>query len=331
MTSTTKPSLFAPLSTALASYRNKPVFFEPLHGNNGDKLIEMGSRELLSQLGIRLVNRPEQAAVIVFNGGAGMTDIWVHGFETLATYNQRYPDIPLIVCPSSFWFTQTDFPALFRDRRAPAWVYAREPYSLEILQALEFPTDVRLELDHDMAFHLQNSAYLRDLRTKTAQKHILIVERHDPESMTGADQSATARATGTTLSTWKQRIPQPVRQAIYRHVTTPLRHRMIAKRLGEQGIHTAFTQECLNRLIQDDPTRADLPIFAADISDPALCNFRCFSQLIAEAAVVVATRLHVGILAAMLDKPTYIQSGSYHKIRGIYEYSLADNKQVQLF
>jgi exopolysaccharide biosynthesis predicted pyruvyltransferase EpsI len=182
-----------------------------------------------------------------------------------------------------------------------------------------------------MAFHLQNSAYLRDLRTKTAQKHILVVERNDPESITGAYQPAPASAPDENLSTWKQRIPQPVRQAIYRHITTPLKHRVIAKRLGEQDIYTAFTQECLNRLIQDDPTRADLPIFAADISDPALCNFRRFSQLIAEAAVVVATRLHVGILAAMLDKPTYIQSGFYHKIRGIYEYSLVDSKHVQLF
>jgi len=327
-----KPAIQTPLldslQTVLMPYRGKPVFFEPLHGNNGDRLIEMGSRELLARLGITLVNQPDQAAVILLNGGAGMTDIWVHGFETLATYNRRYPTIPLIICPSSFWFTQTDFPALFRDRRSPAWIYARERYSLETLQALEFPGDVRLGLDHDMAFHLQNSAYLRELRTKTAQKHILIVERNDPESVTGSYQP---QVVSSSTSRWKQFIPKPIKQAVYRHVTIPLRHRQIAQHLGEQGIHTTFTQDCLHRLIQDDPSRATLPIFAADISDPALCNFHRFSQLIAEASVVAATRLHVGILAALLDKPTYIQAGSYHKIRGIYEYSLTNYNQVHLF
>ena len=38
----------------LERYRGARVFFEPLAGNNGDILIEMGSRSALQQAGIEL-------------------------------------------------------------------------------------------------------------------------------------------------------------------------------------------------------------------------------------------------------------------------------------
>ncbi|BAZ48935.1 exopolysaccharide biosynthesis protein-like protein [Nostoc sp. NIES-4103] len=325
MNQSTQTNLLNPLLEELSKYRGKRIFFEPLHGNNGDKLIEMGSREMLQKLGANLVNQPQQADAIVVNGGAGMTDIWVHGFHTLRNYNCLYPQTPLIVLPSSFWFTETNFASLFSKRVAPAFIYAREPYSLKTLKDLVFPGDVRLGIDHDMAFHLQDSLYIKNLQSKTAQKHILIVERNDPESVTGSYQSE--QTISTTKSSY---IPKFIKRPIRRYILTPLKHAALAKSLGEQGANTTFVQESLNQVLQDHPNLAGLPVFAADISNPDLCSFHTFSKLIAEAAVVVATRLHVGILAAMLDKPTYIKSGSYHKIRGIFEYSLVDKQNVRL-
>lgn len=323
--------LLKPIQTVLSKYRSKPVFFEPLHGNNGDKLIEMGSLEALHRCGVHLVKQPQQAELIVLNGGAGMTDIWHHGFQTLQAYNRTYPQIPLLICPSSFWFTKTDFAALFRDRLSPAFVYAREAYSLDILQNLVFPGEVRLGLDHDTAFHLEDSAYLQKLRSKLARKHILVVERYDPESITKIYRSdEETELPSLPVPSWRSYIPKGVKQTIRRHFITPLKHQILAKRLGEQDVNTPFTQACLQQIWQDDPMLKALPVFAADISNPDLCSFSTFSQLIAEAAVVVATRLHVGILAAMLDKPTYIKAGSYHKIKGIFQYSLKDKPNVRL-
>jgi exopolysaccharide biosynthesis predicted pyruvyltransferase EpsI len=312
------------LEYELEKYRGKQVYFEPLHGNNGDKLIEMGSREMLRRLEAKLVTDPQQAEVIICNGGAGMTDIWVHGFKTLKYYNCVYPHIPLIILPSSFLFTKTNFPFLFSPRIAPAYVYAREPYSLSVLQDLNFPTQVHLAIDHDMAFHLENSEYFDKLQSKTAQKHILIVERNDPESVT--DTYTAIEPSSTKKSIY---IPQTIKRPIRRHILTPLKHMAVSKNLGI-GANTTFAQECLTQILHDYPHLKNLPVVAFDISNPELCNFHTFSKLIAEAAVVVATRLHVGILAAMLDKPTYIKSGSYHKIRGIYEYSLQDRHNARL-
>lgn len=314
-----------PLQNELEKYRGKRVFFEPLHGNNGDKLIEMGSREMLRRMEVNLVTDPYKAEVIICNGGAGMTDIWVHGFQTLKYYSCVYPDIPLVILPSSFLFTKTNFSSLFSNRSAPAFVYAREPYSLGSLQDLNFPTEVHLGIDHDMAFHLKNSKYLDNLQFQTDQKHILIVERNDPESVTG-----TYIATQPSLTKKSNNISQFIKRPIRRHILTPLKHMALSKSLAKLGINTTFAQECLTQVWHDYPHFQNLPVVAADISNPELCSFHTFSKFIASAAVVVATRLHVGILAAMLDKPTYIKSGCYHKIRGIYEYSLQDKQNARL-
>ncbi len=316
-------NLLGSLQEELSRYRGKRVFFEHLEGNNGDKLIEMGAKAILRSNDTKLVSNPQWAEVIIINGGAGMTDIWGHGFKKLQKYNSVYPQTPLIILPSSFVFTETDFASLFRERIAPAFVYARECYSLKILQDLIFPGDVRLGIDHDMAFQLQNTPYMQKLQSQKAQKHILIVERNDPESVTEQYQAKQSNSIN-------KYIPWSVKRPIKQHIIWPIKRIKIAKLVQELGLNTVFAQQHIQQILTDHPDLQGLPIYAADISNPEFCDFNSFGQLIAESAVVVATRLHVGILAAMLNKTTYIKSGSYHKIRGIYEYSLVNQANVQL-
>jgi exopolysaccharide biosynthesis predicted pyruvyltransferase EpsI len=69
-----------------------------------------------------------------------------------------------------------------------------------------------------------------------------------------------------------------------------------------------------------------------DVSLNSLLSFEHFCVVISHASIVLTTRLHVGILAAMMEKPTIIVPGSvkYGKIQGIYDYSLHDYSNVQL-
>jgi len=53
-----------PLHAELAQFKGKRIFFEPLEGNNGDKLIEMGSHTLLQPIDAKLVSNPRQADAI---------------------------------------------------------------------------------------------------------------------------------------------------------------------------------------------------------------------------------------------------------------------------
>lgn len=320
MSSITTPK---PLHVELAQFRGKRIFFEPLEGNNGDKLIEMGSHTLLQSIDAKLVSNPRQADAIVIIGGGGMTDNWSLGFKEIKKYSLEHPAIPLIILPSSFSFTKTDFPALFRERKAPALIYVRERYSLKLLEDFDFPSDVRLGLDHDMAFQLKDTSYFKYLQTRETQKHILIVERDDAERVTNTSHQPQK-------PNWKRHIPWSVKGPINRHLLWKLNRRSIAKHLGELGLQAEFAQEWHQKVLVDHPEFENLPVFAADISSPALCSFDRFNELIADAAVVVSTRLHVAILAAMLGKPTYIKSGSYHKIQGIFEHSLSERSNVRL-
>jgi len=52
-------------------------------------------------------------------------------------------------------------------------------------------------------------------------------------------------------------------------------------------------------------------------------------RLLRHVEEVHTDRAHVAICAAMLGKTTHVYPGSYHKVRGIYEYSLAGRENVR--
>ena len=92
---------------------------------------------------------------------------------------------------------------------------------------------------------------------------------------------------------------------------------------------TPFREYCENKIRDQHSEFASLPRIFADVSDRTVTDFEGFCEQIATAAVVFSTRLHVGIYAAMLGKPTYVFEGPYHKIRAIYEHSMADMGHVK--
>lgn len=51
-------------------------------------------------------------------------------------------------------------------------------------------------------------------------------------------------------------------------------------------------------------------------------SFDYFVRYISGAKIVITDRLHVGILAAILEKPTILFSGAYFKSKAVYEYTL---------
>ncbi|MBE9155757.1 polysaccharide pyruvyl transferase family protein [Nodosilinea sp. LEGE 06152] len=314
------------LQEVLALYANKKVFFEKLEGNNGDALITMGSLIAIKTANMKVVENAAEADLIAINGGAGMTDIWSHGLGKLKMYNSDYPSTPLIIFPSSFFFKSTNFADLFADRKSPAYIFSRERYSLEILQGINFSTEVRLGIDHDMAFFLSNSNYLKGLHRKSKGKHILIVERNDPETTTRINRPQKPGL----VTAIKKKIPWSVKRPINNSLVWPLRRLLNYSKIVSMDLHRPFVQEQINLISEKYPNTRGLPVVAADISDPALCDFDRFNNLIVNSEVVVSTRLHVGILAAMLGKTTYLKTGNYHKIKGIYEYSLAEKDNVYL-
>lgn len=301
---------------ALREWRGKTVFFEPVGGNLGDVLIEMGTRHACRQMDVHLDDHLDGAERILINGNASLGVGLYDKFAQLENYARKFSDTPMVLLPSSYDFQDNRVGEFFEARRAPTWLFAREKYSLRKLQTQTFPSNVQVELDHDMAFHLRDSEFVRELRTRSRAEHVLLVERFDLETATGAKPQYIPISLKI-----KNLLPPPIAAGL---------RRWLHKRRTAQ---TNFAATALARVYAENAEWKRLPVLARDISAPGAFTFETFTQAIAHAAVVVTTRLHVGILAALLDKPTYLYTGSapYPKIKSIYEYSMADMKHVHLW
>ena len=321
-----------PIKQLLATYSNRKAFFEPLAGNHGDKLIQIGSLESFKEAKLNLTNDLSKAEVILINGSGSMTPLWGDGFRVLEKYAKSFANIPLIVLPSSWDIRNVDIALLLKDHKAPIYLYARELYSFVALKRINFSSNVQISLDHDMSFNVLRSSYFKWLLEQKANKHLLIVERRDAESLT-----------------YLKEYPLPLWIKLIKFFALPIMHKLpseiyrefkavvfgfdrliLGAKRRREAIKSDFVKESVSLIEKTHPQFAKLPIYAADISLLSFCSFKQFNLLIAQAAVVVTTRLHVGILSALLGKPTYIKAGNWHKIRGVYEYSLKDRENVRL-
>jgi exopolysaccharide biosynthesis predicted pyruvyltransferase EpsI len=302
------------------------AYFRTLPGNNGDQLIELGSRHFFAGHGVRLVRSPKAADAIVINGGGAMNDIWVFGLELLERLASEHADRPLIVLPSSFYLSKarSELAAALRGRSAPTWLFCREHYSLELLQGLDLPPEVRLSTDEDMAFHLRDSRFLQGFRERGSAQRILVVERADPESSTGV-----ARTRPPAYPQLGRLVPRAWRP-VAEELALVKRRRDAQRSAAVSELPTVFARETVARVREEHPELSGAPTYYLDIARRSHCSFRRYCGLIAEAAAVITTRLHVAALGAMLEKPTYCQPGWYHKIKGVYEYSMATMAWVQL-
>lgn len=304
----------------LAPYRDRPVYLYEVSGNNGDELILVGSRFQLQTAGCRMVAAPDEAELLVINGGF-KSDFWPFANDTIRDFSQRFPDKPLVIMPSSFLFTETDFPALFTGRNAPVTIIARERPSLNLLKEMDFPCEARFGLDHDSAFALIDDPQFAPLRDKPIHRDLLIVERGDAERVSEMAEEGLLNST-TLRSIVAAALPRPALMMAARLVGQ-------VRRLGKDHTQTGFAQDALNLAegVLGYPPRT---VLAADISRRSECTFPEFCNEIAQSAIIVSTRLHVAILGAILGRRTYIVAGRYHKIPGIYEFSMADLDHVSM-
>jgi exopolysaccharide biosynthesis predicted pyruvyltransferase EpsI len=166
-----------------------------------------------------------------------------------------------------------------------------------------------------MAFRLRGSSFVAELRARSRERHVLFVERRDAESM-GAGARPPVRV--------------PLKRIAPAALKRPLKRWWVRARELSSGRNTPFFELAYGTAVAERPELRSLPVYAADVSDHSMYDFAGFCRAIAGAAAVVTNRLHVAILGALLEKPVWVSTGAYHKIRGIYEYSLTDDPRVRL-
>jgi exopolysaccharide biosynthesis predicted pyruvyltransferase EpsI len=304
----------------LAQYAGRKVYLHEVAGNNGDELILKGSEFLIDQARCDRVSDPSRAELILINGGF-KSDFWPHANETIRDLSARFPAIPLAILPSSFLFEKTDFPALFSGRTSPATLFARELQSLEILNSMAFDVPVTFGLDHDTAFALRDDPKYQTLAQRTPTTDVLIVERGDAESSTGHVDSERL-APGFVRTIAATVLPRSIAMAGARTLRK-------LKGGSAPASESAFITRAL-ALAEKELGRPVESRVISDISRRSACDFDGFCDTVADARVVVSTRLHVGILGSVLGRRTFAVAGNNHKIPGIYEYSMKDDPNSTL-
>lgn len=310
------------LTTAevLRPYAGRPVYLHEVSGNNGDELILRGSKFLIDRAGCVAVGRPEDAEVLLINGGF-KSDFWPFANATIQEYSRRFPATPLVILPSSYLFETTDFPSLFAGRSSPATIMVREEPSLDLIRGMRFPCEVRLGLDHDTAFALADDPWFAALRGHAIDRDLLVVERGDAERVSEASESGLLDSS-TLRSAVARALPGPARSLAARVIGR-------VRRAGADRPATPFARDAVS-LAEECLGRPPKTLLAADVSRRSVCTFEGFCHEIARSGVVVSTRLHVAILAAVLGRRTFIVAGRYHKIPGIYRHSMAGMEHVSM-
>lgn len=275
---------------------NKKVYFEPLRGNNGDALILKGAKRVLRKARCTLVEHPESAQLILINGGGAVSDVWGGAtVRVIEDYRRRFPNLPIVVGPSTYRFQGIDFAKVLEIIKSPLTLFARERISAQLLGEINLPTHVAVRISQDFAFELQDSDFIKDLLDKCQENHVLIAMRKDREGSAGI----LAKTRGT-------RLPQRIRRPLSR-----IRDRLIALR----------SQNVIEEIIKEERIPKNTRRIYRDVS--VSVSFEDFIASICDAALIITDRLHVGILGHMLKKRVVLRGGGYHKIKGVYELSMS--------
>lgn len=323
--------MLPPVREAVEKLRDKRVFFHALPGNNGDRLIQWGSRAVLRDVNATLVDKESEAEAIVLNGGAAISKDWKLGISYVNQCNTHWGNKPLWIFPSTVNVKGLDFEDSFSKRTSSAYFWTRELYSLEMLKRCNFPDIVQIGVDHDMAFQLRNEKFMDDLRAKLSGDFILIVERNDIESPTGFAQKRVYRHKSPLEKTLRGLAPSWLKK-MRLDMQSKIQQKK-NKALGpEVWRHRSYVEAALERVYADYPDARNLPIRWWDVSREDVCTMQEFLDTVAATGVIVTTRLHVGILGHMLGKRAFVTFGSglSHKFKGIYEYSLEQDPNVRV-
>ena len=344
-----------PLAETLARFDGKRAHLFHPRSDHGDQLAETAAEAMLAAAGVYTVRNPDRADLIVVGSG-GMADDFKGGFEPIESFARRFPVKPLVVLPSSFHLHAADVARVFMSRIEPAFVYAREQHSIDILDSLRIPWPVSIGLDHDVTFHIGQTEYFQQLLAGRSDGYVLVVENRVPPN--GEPQkkpqaaieiyqtpglqldSPNAAAAGSSLAasqsggaTNTDARPNAGAEGMLNRLRgfgKKLTSGIARHRFPPEAAQTPFARGAVERLTTEIPALRGLPVYADDVARPDVCSFARFGELLAGAAAVATDRLPVAILASLLDKPTWVRPGTYHKVRGVFRQSLTLRKNVRL-
>jgi exopolysaccharide biosynthesis predicted pyruvyltransferase EpsI len=302
-----------------ANLEYKNFYYHRYSGNNGDTLIDVGTQIFFRKHKININNNIKECECIILCGGGGIVKEWMVGIEFLSFANINYPNIPIIVLPSTLGKRDLELVSNFDKREANFYIWAREEYTFDILKSYS-KKNFYIGIDHDMAFHAKDSDDLI-VENKRAG-YILLVERFDAEfniSEAHAIKQKQKFILSKILKKTKQLLPRKLRRKIIRNLKP------------SKWQNRPFVKASLQEIYNDYPEAQKSNIMYCDISLRKNATYSEFLNIVKKAEFISTTRLHVAILGYLMNKPVYIKYGENleHKIKGVYEFSLKNNPLIK--
>lgn len=293
---------------------NDYVFLDlPYYTNVGDVLIWQSTLDLLKDIphkclysaSIESYLKPEisKDVIILFMGGGNFGDVWKRHQNFRYKVMSDFPENPIIQLPQSVHFTDNsllhndiDF---FAKHKGNITICLRDKKSYGII--LENYLNVTAKLLPDMVLSFDIEKYSR----KKDGRGILYAKRHDSEK-TNYNESLIPE--NAVIADWPSMEKIPLSMRIY----------YIFQRCSSHADSVLCSH--LYNVAADFYFRY---FFKRQIIKSGINFLNGYSE-------IYSTRLHVAILAALLEKETYVFDNSYGKIKGVLDLWTKDWKKLKM-
>jgi len=288
----------------------------PYFGNVGDTLIWQSALDILAELphkclysaAITTYKKPKikPDTIIVFMGGGNFGDIW----ERHQIFRHRvmadFPHNPIVQLPQSVWFNSADKLAAdvecFARHEGPVAICCRERQSFDLIAA-NYKGPVRPLLLPDMVLGLNVGALASKLGVALCDgSGNLFVKRTDCEASVTADVIQKQVPDDAYVGDWPSMCG----------ACAPFnRYWAINARLARFKKFYNYEDLAYKRFLKNVFLKSGMEFIA---------GYRtCFT-----------TRLHCGILAALMGKEVVMFDNSYKKISGVYDEWMTDMGNVRM-
>lgn len=276
----------------------------PYFPNVGDVLIWQSTMDILREIpykclyssSIETYRKPKinKNVVILFMGGGNFGDLWIRHQHFRHRVLDDFPKNPIIQLPQSICFNDHQFLQedikRFYDHEGKITICTRDEKSFQFVNT-NYPI-VDSVLLPDMVLALDVHKYIKPIEGKGT----LFVKRNDSESAKNPEERIVPQ--DADIRDW------PTMEKLL------LSHRIIAHRIIPKTI------------ILDEKFGTHITNVVRDVYFKLYFRKRIIKsglRFINQYKTVYTTRLHVGIVAALLGKPTIMYDNSYGKIRGVYD------------
>ncbi len=293
---------------------NDYIFLDlPYYTNVGDVLIWQSTLDLLKKhthkclysASIESYIKPNisKEVIILFMGGGNFGDVWKRHQDFRRKVMSDFPENPVIQLPQSVCFRDESFLRedvdFFSKHKGNVTICLRDKKSYDIIYNNYKTVSAKLLPDMVLSFDVEKYAKLYDGNGS------LYVKRKDSEK---TEYNETIVPKDAIVADWPTMEQRTFGLKMYDKIQ---RFNSSFDRRLRTHLYNSTADFCFKRIFKNKIIKSGI-------------------KFVNQYKTVYSTRLHVAILAALLEKQTFVFDNSYGKIKGVYDLWMQDWKTIKM-